>query len=74
MKSEGYATLNVNEWLKYYNVRSNAIELVAGTAYFIKIKPIQHEASPRIRGLTIKRRGCRFKDEQVQQKFSNRIM
>ena len=64
MKSEAYATLNVNEWLKYYNVRSNAIELVAGTAYIIKVKPIQHEASPRIRGLTIKRRGCRFKDEQ----------
>ena len=64
MKSEGYTTLNVNEWLKYYNVRSNAIELVAGTAYVIKIKPIQHEASHRIRSLTIKRRGCRFKDEQ----------
>ena len=40
-RSESYATLNINEWLKYYNVRSNAIEMVAGTAYIIKIKPIR---------------------------------
>ena len=45
-------------------MRSNAIEMTAGTAYTIKIRPIQHEASPRIREFAIEKRECRFKDEK----------
>ena len=60
----GSATLNVNEWLKYFNVRSNPIDMVAGASYTVKITPIQHTASPDIRYLDRKRRKCQFKDEQ----------
>ena len=62
--SEGHATLNVNEWLKYFNARSNPIDLIAGTSYIIKIRPIQHVSSPRIKDLDISKRECRFKEEK----------
>ena len=60
----GSATLNVNEWLKYFNVRSNPIDMVAGASYTVKMTPIQHTASPGIRDLDRQRRKCQFKDEQ----------
>ena len=61
---QGSATLNVNEWLKYYNVRSNPIDITAGNSYIIKIRPVQHVASDRIRNIAIERRRCRFKHEK----------
>ena len=61
----GSATLNVNEWLKYFNVRSNPLDMVAGASYTVKMTPIQHTASPGIRDLHKLRRGCLFQDEQV---------
>ena len=61
---QGHATLNVNEWLKYYNVRSSPIDLVAGTSYTINIKPTHHIASPRIKDLAIEKRQCRFQHEK----------
>ena len=61
---QGYATLNVNEWLKYFNVRSNPIDLAAGNSYIIKIKPTQHVSSHRIKGIAPERRKCRFKYEK----------
>lgn len=59
----GAATLNVNEWFKYFNVRSNPIDLVAGNEYIVKIKPTQHSASPEIRSVDPDKRNCRFEDE-----------
>ena len=60
----GATTLNVNEWFKYFNVRSNPLDVVAGASYTVKMTPIQHTASPAIRDLHKLRRGCQFHDEQ----------
>ena len=69
----GAATLNANEWFKYFNVRSNPIDLVAGNEYTIKIKPMQHTASPEIRSVEPEKRKCKFEDEGARTKseFSN---
>ncbi len=37
-KKKGSARIAVNEWLSYYNVRINHLEVVAGTEAVIKIK------------------------------------
>ena len=62
---QGTASVNVNEWLKYFNVRSNAIDLVAGSMYIVKIEPIDHIAQDEIRELAIEKRKCLFRDENV---------
>ena len=71
---KGSATLNVNEWLKYFNVRSNPIDLEAGASYTIKMTPIQYTASPKVRDIHWERRNCLFKDEQEQQNQLNFIL
>ena len=60
----GYATVNVNPWLNYFNVRSNAIDMVSGTSYIIKIKPIDFTSEEEIRDLPFETRKCQFKDEK----------
>ena len=61
----GSATLNVNEWFKYFNVRGNPVDLVAGNEYTIEIKPMLHSASSEIRSVDPERRKCKFEDEGV---------
>ena len=64
-KEQGSATLNVNNWLKFFNVRSNPIDLNAGTAYDIKLVPFQHTATPAVKDMYWKDRKCLFQDEQA---------
>ena len=61
---QGKASVNVNQWLKYFNVRSKAIDMVAGSMYIVKIEPIDHVAKEGIRDLPIKKRLCLYKDEK----------
>ena len=60
----GSASVNVNQWLKYFNVRSNSIDLVAGKSYIVKIKPIDHITQVGIRELSIEKRKCLYRDEK----------
>ena len=53
--------------MKFFNVRSNPIDLVAGKSYNIKIVPFQHIATPEVRSLFWKSRKCLFNDEPVRQ-------
>ena len=62
---QGKASVNVNQWLKYFNVRSKAIDMVAGSMYIVKIEPIDHVAKEGIRDLPIEKRHCLYKDEKV---------
>ena len=64
----GSATLNINEWLKYFNVRSSPIDLVAGASYIIQMTPIQHTATSAVRNLDRQTRRCLYKDEQELKK------
>ncbi len=41
-KRKGKALVAVNEWLSYYNVRINHLEVVAGKEAIIKIKPTRY--------------------------------
>lgn len=59
----GAASLNVNEWFKYFNVRSNPVDLMAGNEYTIEIKPMLHSASSDIRSVEPEKRKCKFEDE-----------
>ena len=65
---QGRASVNVNQWLKYFNVRSKAIDMVAGSMYIVKIEPIDHVAKEGIRDLPIRKRQCLYKDEKESQK------
>ena len=60
----GAATISINEWFKYFNVRSNLIDLVAGNEYIVKIKATQHTASPGIQSVSPEKRYCHFEDER----------
>ena len=60
----GSASVNVNQWLKYFNVRSNSIDLVAGKSYIVKIEPIDHITQVGIRELSIEKRKCLYRDEK----------
>ena len=61
----GAATLNANEWFKYFNVRGNPIDLLAGNEYIVKIEPTLHSASSDIRSVDPVKRKCKFGDEVV---------
>ena len=57
--------MNINNWLKFFNVRSNPIDLKAGTEYDIKLVPFQHIATDQVRKFHWERRDCFFPDEQA---------
>ena len=58
------AGISLNEWLTYYNLRANQIEIMSGTATVVRLKPVQHVASDNFKSVTQEKRGCRFLDEQ----------
>ena len=62
-KKKGEIVISINEWLSYYNVRINKLKFNAGTEVLIKVKPIKHTTSANFRELSIKKRQCRFEDE-----------
>ena len=64
--AQGSGTLSINEWLKFFSVRTNPIDLVGGTSYAIKIKPVHHTSSPRIRDISAQGRRCLFPNEKEQ--------
>ena len=69
-RKSGSATLAINEWISYYNVRLNPLDLIAGHEYIIKVKPVQHIATNRVKGYDIHTRKCQFPEEnQVKQSF-----
>ena len=53
----------LNEWLTFFNVRVNQINLITGREALLKIKPTQHTASDNTKALSIKSRQCRFMTE-----------
>ena len=69
-KRKGSAMVSVNEWLSYFNVRMNQIEVLAGQEVRLKIKPLVHVASDNFRSLTLEHRQCLFHDEITVQKHS----
>ena len=63
-QGQASATINFNNWLKFFNVRSNPIDLTAGNSYSIKLTPFQHNATEDVKALYYQRRKCHFEDEQ----------
>ena len=61
-KQRGSALVAVNEWLSYFNVRVNHLEILAGREAIIKVEPTSHVATESFREL--KRRKCIFRDEK----------
>ena len=62
-KKKGTIMVAINEWLTFYNVRVNQINLMTGREMLVKVKPIQHTASDRVKDLSIKSRKCRLPTE-----------
>ncbi len=61
--TKGSATVSINEWLSYYNVRMNLIDVRAGQEVRIKVEPVYHSASDRFKALSLEQRKCRFRHE-----------
>ena len=50
--------------MKYFNVRNNAIELVAGSLYIVKIEPLDLITQDGVRELPVEKRKCLYRDEK----------
>ena len=50
-KRKASAFISINEWLSYFNVRTNHIEILAGQEIIIQLEPVQHVATDRFRKL-----------------------
>ena len=62
-KRKGKILIAVNEWLTFYNVRVNQLNLITGREMLLKIKPTQHTASQSVKSLPIESRKCRLTTE-----------
>ena len=62
----GSALVAINEWLSYFNVRMNQIQVRAGTEVIIKVEPVHHVVSDEFRELDQEERGCLLHDEGVR--------
>ena len=62
-KDKGAAKVAINEWLSYFNVRLNHIEITGGQDVIIKLEPVKHVASEIFRELSLDKRKCKFPDE-----------
>ena len=62
-QTKGRAAIAINEYLSYYNVRMNSLDIIAGQDVTIKIKPVHHVASERFKSLDVEKRNCLFHDE-----------
>ena len=62
-KKKGTIMVAINEWLTFYNVRVNQINLMTGREMLVKVKPTQHTASERVKALSIESRKCRLPTE-----------
>ncbi len=62
-KRKGSAKVAVNEWLSYFNVRINHVEIVAGQETIVTVQPTQHVATEAFRAMDVDERGCRFPEE-----------
>ena len=62
-KKKGNILIALNEWLTFYNVSVNQINLITGREMLLKIKPTQHTASQSVKALPIESRKCRLTTE-----------
>ena len=62
-RKSGGARLAINEWISYYNVLLNPLDLMAGHEYIIKVKPVQHIATQQIKDYDVQSRKCLFPEE-----------
>ena len=59
----GRAILAINEWISYYNVRLNSLDLIAGHEYIVNVKPVQHIATNQVKAYDVQARKCLFPEE-----------
>ena len=62
-KKRGHCNIAINEWLTYFNVKMNQIQVLAGREVTVKITPEKHVATHKFKLLPLKHRKCRFDDE-----------
>ena len=55
--------LAINEWISYYNVRLNPLDLIAGHEYIINVQPVQHIATNQVKDYDVQARKCLFPEE-----------
>ena len=62
-RKRGSAILAFNEWISYYNIILNPLDLKAGHEYIIKVKPEKHIANHQIKDYDVQSRKCLFPEE-----------
>ena len=63
--TRGSAFVAINEWLSYFNVRMEQIEVRAGTEVIIKVEPVHHIVSDVFSNLDVAERRCLLPEEEV---------
>ena len=62
-RKRGSARIAFNEWISYFNVLLNPLDLTAGHEYIIKVNPLQHIATNEIKNYDVQSRECQFPEE-----------
>ena len=63
--TRGSAFVAINEWLSYFNVRMEQIEVRAGTEVIIKVEPVHHIVSEEFSILEVEERHCLLPEDKV---------
>ena len=58
-------SIAINEWLSYFDVRMNFVELLPGQQAVITVEPVSQVASEGFRRLSREHRGCLFREEAL---------
>ncbi len=64
-RRKGSASIAVNEWTSYFNVRMNQFEVLGGQQVIVKVKPVSHIATDAFRQLDPDERNCLFPYERA---------
>ena len=69
-KRKSAALLAVNDWMSYFNVRTNHFQVRPGQRIDIVIQPTKHVATEAFRKLDFEDRKCFFRDEPEVRKMA----
>ena len=57
----------INEWLSYFNVRLNYLQIFAGQETVISLKPTRIRTSDSFGRLSVEKRGCLYRTENLSE-------
>ncbi len=62
-RSQGQASIAINNWLDHFSVRGNPLTIEGGHSYSLKLHSTVHTASEGFRAIALEKRRCRFPKE-----------